>query len=237
MKALILAAGTGSRLGTITQNLPKAMVNVAGKPLIDHVIDSIREAGISEIGVVTGYMAETLKNHLQPKNVKIFHNPDYLKGNIYTLLSASEFLDNGFLLANTDHIYPVELIKKFVKNSTSPVNAACDFDRTLTPDDMKVKLDEKRFITAISKKLTDFDGGYIGMTLCLTHALPAYMNTMHSAVQKYGENAVVENILQELANTGHKPASVDLSGFKWYEIDDPNDLERADEGLSALSSK
>jgi NDP-sugar pyrophosphorylase family protein len=64
-KAIVLAAGKGTRMGELTEQLPKPMLPLAGKPMIEHILDRLREAGIAEAFIVTGYRAETIERHLR----------------------------------------------------------------------------------------------------------------------------------------------------------------------------
>ena len=63
-KAVLLAAGRGSRLGALTEELPKPLLTVAGRPIIVHILDGLRRSGIEEITVVTGYLGEVLEREL-----------------------------------------------------------------------------------------------------------------------------------------------------------------------------
>ena len=63
-KAVLLAAGRGSRLGALTEELPKPLLTVAGRPIIVHILDGLRRAGIEEITVVTGYLGDVLEREL-----------------------------------------------------------------------------------------------------------------------------------------------------------------------------
>ena len=143
MRAVILAAGTGSRLGELTKARTKGMVPVRGRKLIDYLFDYIDTEIFDEIIVVGGFAYEDVKNHIDAKgmkNVRVIENKQYLKGNIYTLLTAlDEFSDDSFLVTNIDHIYPSIMFDK-MKESFNGITAMTDQDRKLSHDDMKVKL-------------------------------------------------------------------------------------------------
>src|SRR6476659_6904369 len=64
-KAVILAAGRGSRMGGLTENLPKPMVDVCGKPILRYIVDGLRDAGIRQILIVVGYRKEVVQDHFQ----------------------------------------------------------------------------------------------------------------------------------------------------------------------------
>ena len=236
MKAIVLTAGTGSRLGPITSQSTKGMVKVKQKRLIDYLLDFLDPSFFDEIIVVGGFAFQELKDHLARQkisNLKILENKDYLKGNIYTLLKGLEEIDNNsFLITNVDHIYPPKMFKEMSKHF-SQITAMCDFDRSLGQDDMKVKLKEDgQKIKKISKQLTDFEAGYIGMTYVDQASLSFYKGALEKTLSLYGDKAVVENILQVLAEDEKlAPKICDLSGFGWYEVDDQADLEKTEAGL------
>jgi len=229
-KALILAAGLGNRLDKLTTNLPKALVKVADKLLIDHTLSFVSHPAITKIGVVGGYCFEQLKAHLTSPSIKIFENPNYKDGNIRTLLSALNFFDDDTLILNVDHIYPKRLMEHIINNAKG-ICAMCDFDRHLATDDMKVKLNSAKKLTKISKQLTDFDGGYIGMTFVSKDMCEIYKRGAQEAFELYGKDSCVEFILGHLASNDVAINICDTSGFRWLEIDTPEELKDAEEKL------
>ena len=95
MKALILAAGFGSRLMPLTENKPKCMVEYKNKKLIDYEITALKEAGVGEIAVVGGYKFEILKEYLKTKFSisSFFENAQFAHTNmVQTLFCAKDFL-------------------------------------------------------------------------------------------------------------------------------------------------
>ena len=134
MRAIVLAAGTGSRLGEITKARTKGMVPVRGKKLIDYLLDFLGRDFFDEIIIVGGFCYEDLKTHVDSfgyKNVRVIENKEYLKGNIFTLKRAlSEFSGDSFLITNVDHIYPPAMFNK-MRESFRDITAMCDFDRSL----------------------------------------------------------------------------------------------------------
>lgn len=229
MKALILAAGEGNRLGL---KKPKALVLVNGKALLTYQIELLQRFGIKRLGVVTGFQAGKVSDFIQTIDLPItlFENPHYQDGNLLSLQAASSFLDDDFLLMNVDHIYPNRLFKSFLQKLTG-IAIACDFDRALVEDDMKVERDAKGHLKAIHKKLTQYDGGYIGMTFCPRAKIPTYLSAQETTLAKLGLKASVEMILAELANSGEKINIVDTSGTRWLEIDTVADLNFAEATL------
>jgi choline kinase len=241
MRAVILAAGTGSRLGEITSARTKGMVPVAGKKLIDHLFNFLDLDIFDEIIVVGGYCFEDLRDHVEAREIphlKVIQNRDYLKGNIFTLLTGlDEFKGDSFLITNVDHIYPPAMFRK-MKESFAGITAMCDFDRKLSDDDMKVKLSpDGKHVEMISKQLDEYNCGYIGMTYVDVSKEAVYREAAAETVKSVGEKAVVENILQVLAGDKRRaPVICDLSGFGWFEVDDENDLRKAEKGLENIKN-
>lgn len=225
---IILAAGTGSRLGNITKNTPKALVEVNKKPLIYYAIEHLKRIGVSNIKVIGGFYFNDLHKVIKKNysEVKIFENKNYLKGNLYTLNKILPSIDTSFILVNIDHIYHKNIANKIRKQFQSEIVAFTDNDRKLFNDDMKVLTTKnEKYILKISKKLTKFNRGYVGITYCPRNKLDLYKNATEQAKKKFGKTSVVENVLQVLANNDENVISGDISGSKWYEIDFPEELK------------
>jgi len=233
MKALILAAGLGNRLGDLTRDLPKAMVQVANRELLLHVFNFLDNPEITGIGVVSGYLADDLTafiKHHAP-HVHIFHNPNFTDGSIRSLEAAIPFLDEDFLLLNVDHIYPKRMLPLILRQRKG-ITAICDFDRKLAADDMKVKKSENGALMRIMKTLTDYDCGYIGMTACDASHLSIYKEAIKETRDLYGDTAPVEWVLGHLAANGRRINICDVSGFGWCEVDTQEDLKNAEEKIA-----
>jgi choline kinase len=238
MNAVILAAGTGSRLVNLTRDLPKALVEVGGQPLIDFTLQFARNAGSEVITVVGGFYFEKLRTYLnaQHPDVYVLENPDFLKGNILSLTAALDQQAEAFVLLNVDHIYPSRLAAALREKGCEleSITAFVDFDRPLGPDDMKVALSGERGITKISKNLHEFDAGYIGMTYIPTQALSLYRSAT-KAVTRAKNDAVVEDILQWVSDHEKPVAIFDASGIRWLEVDNQRDLLNANRILTWVS--
>ena len=165
MKALILAAGFGNRLGALTEDCPKPLVPLNGRPLIGHVLAGLRHPSITEIAVVGGFQFDRLRACVAELStaVQLFYNSRYALGSIESVFAAREFLTGDFLLCNADHLYRPAILERAL-TAGSGITAMCDFDRSLGPDDMKIRRRPDGHLATIHKELTAFDGGYIGMT-------------------------------------------------------------------------
>ena len=112
--AIILAAGHGSRMGNLTAERPKALLEVAGCSLIDRQIDALTMSGISNITVVTGYRHDRLRDHLGTR-VSYVHNEHYSESNsLYSLWLARRVLHKGAVVMNSDLLVSPMLIARLL---------------------------------------------------------------------------------------------------------------------------
>ncbi|MGL4850557.1 MAG: sugar phosphate nucleotidyltransferase [Clostridium sp.] len=99
MRAIILAAGMGTRLRPLTDNKPKGLVEVMGMPMVEREIIYLKESGIDEIIIVTGYLKEQFEYLVERYNVKLIHNEKYdIYNNIYTMYLVREYLSDAYVL-------------------------------------------------------------------------------------------------------------------------------------------
>jgi len=111
MRAIIIAAGRGSRLGHITNNLPKPLVEVNGKSILERQISLFNKMGISDIVVVTGYRRDKIKF----KNIKYVVNNDYsTTEQLYSLMKARDVFSGELIVSYGDIIYDEEILRKIV---------------------------------------------------------------------------------------------------------------------------
>lgn len=125
MKALIIAAGKGKRLGEYTKDLPKTLLPVAGKSIIDHQLEALAVNGITDIAIVKGYLADTIQRDAIGTT---FINDDYENNNILaSMMYAAEFLDDDVIISYSDIIYSKDVVKTLME-SNHAITAVVDTD-------------------------------------------------------------------------------------------------------------
>ena len=116
--AVILMAGTGSRLRAGDKPLPKPLVPIGGRPLISYTLDALQQVGITTLHVVVGYESELLLAGLTPlvpagMRLHPIQNPEWQKQNGISLLCAAPHLSAPFLLLMGDHLFETAVARGF----------------------------------------------------------------------------------------------------------------------------
>ncbi|RDU60800.1 phosphocholine cytidylyltransferase family protein [Helicobacter marmotae] len=120
MKALILAAGRGSRMGSLTDSKPKCLVELYNKPLLQYQIESLLQAGVKDIGIVRGYCAKSLEPFVQKYHLHTYENPQWADTNmVYSLLCAKPYLLTAqeCIISYSDIFYQSSAILSLSQNS------------------------------------------------------------------------------------------------------------------------
>jgi choline kinase len=237
VRVIVLAAGTGSRLGSRTLERPKPALAVAGEPLLAYDVRFARAAGATSVVVVTGYRHEVTDPIARDHGADtVLHNPRFADaGNLETLTCARRagLCDLAFLVMNADHIYRPIIAARVaeVAAAATQITAFVDRDRILGPDDMKVRLDDEGHVVAIGKQLDSWDAGYVGLTFVPSARVEDYFRHADNVALEKGAGIHVEAVLGRMVGVD-PAASVDVSGLGWLEIDDETDLRRAEEVLA-----
>ncbi len=172
MKAIILAAGRGSRMNKETENRPKCLVELMGKSLLEWQVSSLHKGGVDDILVVTGYLGHKIKG-----NFKTLANPCWNKSNmVTTLLTASKWLEKEpCIISYSDIVYHHNHVKKLTEST---------HDITITYDTLWKELWKERFADPLSDAETfkEKNGLLLEIgkkTNCFDHIQGQYMGLLH----------------------------------------------------------
>lgn len=230
MKAVVLAAGLGTRLRPITNEVPKCMVPVNGIRIIDKQIDNLLSNGVDEIYVVDGYKAEVLAKHLKEKypQVHIVSNPRYAEtNNMYSLYLTSRYVKNEeFLLMNADVYFDSNIISGMLQGENLS-KIACDRSQYLE-ESMKITLDGDK-INHISKKISEVE--HYAVSIDVYRISSEDSKVLFKEVEDTIEVRKDENSWTEVAldnifpETDFKPYVIE---GRWFEIDNHDDLHKAE---------
>jgi len=233
-QALILAAGTGSRLRPLTLDTPKCLLDVGGRTILSRQLERIAAAGIRRAVVVTGHLADRVEEHLHHHPpviaVALARNPDYATaGNCMSVLAAREQVTGrGVVICDGDVVLTGNAMERLV-HETCPCALLLDTETPLAEEEMKALLDERGTVRRLSKQLVPAEcaGESIGVQKVGGPALPILWATLE-AMREAGDTAgYYEDAFQRMLQAGVTFQSVPIGHHEWTEIDDLADLEDA----------
>ncbi|MFO7833548.1 MAG: HAD-IIA family hydrolase [Halohasta sp.] len=244
MDAVILAAGTGSRLRPLTIDQPKACVTVDSVPIIEHQFSAYDRAGFETVHVVTGYMAdriEALCERLATElsiDIELLHNEAFANtDNMYSLYCAREAVaGEPFVLSNGDVVFDPSVVDRLAAIDDHSA-IAVDTD-TYDPEAMKITTDEAGAVDGISKEFgPEITAGTSIDCYRFSAATSANLfDRIGRRIDVEGEyTAWTELAIDDLVSSGsHDVRPVDIEGADWVEIDERADLLAADRLFSSL---
>ncbi len=232
-KAVIIAAGMGSRLNGSAGNLPKPLVQVAGVGLLKRTILSAKRAGITEFVVVIGYRGAEIRDAVSRDSQVDVHidwveNTDWEKGNGLSVLKAQPYVDEPFLLLMSDHLFEPEVLFKLRYQPVGPGEAVLcvdyDLDRIHDMEDAtKVFIDGDQ-ILHIGKELESFNAVDTGIFVCSASLFDGIETALASG------DASLSGGIRVLAARGAM-RSVAIDGLFWLDVDTPEALRHAERSL------
>lgn len=241
MKVIVLAAGEGTRLRPYTNDRPKCMVELAGRPLLHHQLDVLKACGIkpNDIALVGGY----LKEKLSAPGVKIYVNERFSKTNmVNTLFCAESFMDSNqdLLICYGDVVYEQRVLEELLKTEGELVLAADKLWRRLWSLRMEDPLsDAETFkiksenVVELGKKPKSYDevqAQYMGLIKVRADKVEDFINFYHSLDNsktydgKSFDNMYMTSLIQAMIDSGWRvrPALVNNG---WLEVDSAGELE------------
>ncbi|MBK6545998.1 MAG: phosphocholine cytidylyltransferase family protein [Saprospiraceae bacterium] len=242
MKALILAAGTSTRLRPLTDETPKCLLNVGDKSILALAIDNLIANNITELVVVTGYLEQQIKDFITSEykelNVNFIYNEVYAStNNIYSLwLAKKAFEGEDMLLLDSDIIFHKDIISKLIASNYK--NCLALKQHELQDEEIKVKVDAKGRILEIGKtvNIQEAIGESIGIEKfdkSLVKKLFAILDPKIEIEKQV--NIFYEAAFQDLMDAGEDVYIVDVSEHICMEIDTASDLEVARKMISGLT--
>jgi choline kinase len=237
MRAIILAAGRGVRLGETTIDRPKCLLDVGGQPLLYHSLAKLDACGVSETLVIVGHAAETLtaalKARRRPMQVRSISTPDFeRRGSLGSLLTAVERTGTtSALLLESDILYDAGFLEAARSCGHSTILTA---DLSGSGDEVYVCADSDGRLAYLGNARppdwrTKVLGEFAGISLLTEAALAAYADAARAWLAEGRNDAHYEEVLLELAGGVHPIAVRHCPGLPWTEVDNVADLTRARE--------
>jgi len=233
MKAIILAAGRGSRMKEMTDDRPKCLVELRGKPLLEWQLAALRKAGVDEIAIVTGYKRELLAN----LSVKEFHNPRWEETNMVSSLAcAQEWLQaEPCIVSYSDIFYEASSVESLIASQSG---------LAVTYDPHWLKLWEKRFGDPLTdaetfrlnqdntlaeignrpKSLDEIQGQYMGLLRFTPAGWQELVRIRAGLTDAQCDKMHMTGTLQKIIEAGKMPIEAVTYEYEWGEVDSADDL-------------
>ncbi len=253
-QCVILAAGASTRLRPLTDTIPKCLLKVGGKMVLERTIKNVLASGITEIAIVIGYRAETIREFVTQRysqtRIRFIFNPNYAHtNNAYSLLLARRFLEDAdgrvnknFLLLDSDIFFSEKLLPVFLDQSyqdsmecrsgnSRHCHVAVRVSGEHNDEEIRVKVNENGAIDLIGKNtpLAETYGESIGIELFSQNASGRLFAVLEQRVRSgEGRSEFYEMTFQKMIEEGVVFKAVDVSTFPAIEIDTLEDLRSAE---------
>ena len=226
MKGVILSAGLGSRFGSYTKGEHKLLLLVNGSPIIDYTLQSFHMAGIVDVVLVVGFMADRIRDWVghgsqYGLNVQYAFNPDYEFGNALSLRKAQAFTsDEGFILSMGDHMISSQLITSEMESHLDYQSSVLgvDFNPSLlhAQDVTRVMVEAEERISSIGKHIQEWNGtdsGVFRLNSEIFEVVDKWIDLDKSERYELGD------VFAHMISQGGTLKSCDISDSYWYDVD------------------
>ena len=235
MKAVILAAGVGKRLGHVNANRPKCLIELGGRTLLSRHLENLANCGVTEVVIVVGYQQDLIRravDHEQfPGGVQFVVNEAYERGSIGSLWAVRQELHDDAVIMDADVLYHPTILHRLVE-SRWPNALLMDEGVSQESEECMVVVREGR-VVALTKRVPDqYDviGEGVGFLKVQQSDLSSLFRSVQSSIERGLLDMEYEDALKEFfqdVGVGFEK----IAGLPWIEIDFPEDIQRAEKEI------
>ncbi|MDK0871770.1 phosphocholine cytidylyltransferase family protein [Clostridium perfringens] len=227
MRALILAAGRGTRISRYLSGKPKCTVDIGGVTLIENTINKLKDIGINDIALIVGYNQNEIRKILRNYDVEFYYNPFYdVTNSAASAWFAKEFIkeDEDLIIMNGDVYAEISLLKEVVEEKMSPVLFA---DNTRKEEGDYKFYYENNILMKYGKELegNDITGEYVGIAKINKDFIKNFKESLEEMINNQKHSLWWENALYRLIDKQDIYIK-DIGGKFWAEVDYIEDYER-----------
>ncbi|MBR72390.1 MAG: ADP-glucose pyrophosphorylase [Rhodospirillaceae bacterium] len=235
MRAIILAAGLGSRLMNKAGEIPKILIKVGGQTLLERHLRILSDLSITEVVIGVGYKSNLIIDeliNLKREDVKLVYNPNFDQGSIVTLQKLAPELrqDGGIIIMDGDVLYDIRILKCLI-NSKHENCFLLDRNIEDGEEPMKLAINNGSIVDFRKKieKPCDYYGESVGFFKFSTTTAQSIANTCSQMISSGLQETYMEEVIRyELLKNPKIFAFEDITGLPWIEIDFPEDLTKAE---------
>jgi len=229
MKTIILAAGRAPRLLPLTKESPQCLLEVKGKTILERQVETLKKAGVKDIVVVCGYLADKVEAACKKLGVKSVLNPFYdVSGMAMTLWVGKEELKEGFLLIYSDILFDSEIVSNLLQQK-------CEICLAVKKDSLREEaekvVEKNGAVESVSKeRLPRENAEFIGMAKFSAAGAEKIVRELEEMAKEGLGGTMIETI-DRLIKKGASVTAFDIKQGKFVDIDFPEDLKRAEKFL------
>lgn len=226
MKAVILAAGMGTRMGDFTKSIPKCLLKIRDRSIIEKQVDTLNKYGIKDITVVIGYKGDMVQETLKDRVTYIVNDTYSRTNSSYSLFLARDGLKDGWIHINCDLLFSPSILEK-VLNDENENSIVIDQKIDPTDNQEKVRI-EDGIIVKMSKDMpyNEAQGKTIGMARFSPLGAKATLDHLDDIIRHGDKNRWFFSIIADVLDRAQFKA-VSTDGEPWFEIDTPEDFKHA----------
>jgi choline kinase len=243
MRAIILSAGQGTRLGHLTDDRPKCLIDFNGRTLLDRQLDTLQANGVHEAVVVAGFRDDQVEGAIAARSggpvVRTIYNPFYkVADNLGSLFIAKHELVDDCLVWNGDTLVSNALMRRVVDNDQAGICVTIDRKDSYDDDDMKVVVDDQSRLRQIGKRISaGVNAESIGLLAFRDGGAAQFREAIERAIRSSeGTTIWYLRVIHQIAQQADV-WTFDISGEEWGEVDFPEDVETARELVGGWDSK
>jgi choline kinase len=231
-KAIILSAGQGRRLLPVTESVPKCLVRLAGRSLLEWQLRRLDEIGVAEAVIVVGFAPDAVEAELRRLSfgrlqARTLFNPFYaVADNLASCWVARGEFDRDVLLLNGDTLFERAVAERLVAAPPAPITVTVDRKAAYDDDDMKVATNGDR-LSAIGKTIETYDAESIGFLRFSAAGAELFAAAVDDALHRpEGLKRWYLSVIDHLARNGADVRVQSIQGLDWGEMDFPEDIDR-----------
>ena len=231
MKAVILAAGVGRRLHTLTQYHPKCLIPIGGTTLLVRYLEALEHVGVSQVTIVVGYKQELIREAVASWSgslpVQFLVNEEYERGSIVSLWVARQALDDDTVIMDADVLFHPSILERLV--ASSHPNALLMDDTVVQDTEECMVVVRQGRVIALTKQMPetyDEAGEGVGFLKLSQHDAPSLLKSVEERIDQGLLDMEYEDALRDFFQATLVGVEK-IGGLPWIEIDFPEDVVRA----------
>ncbi|MBI2576116.1 phosphocholine cytidylyltransferase family protein [Candidatus Woesearchaeota archaeon] len=232
MDAIILAAGKGTRLLPLTKNTPQCLLPIGGIPMLQHQAKALKKAGIKDISVICGYLADKVESYAKSLGINSLLHPFFdVSGNALTLWSAREEIKKGCIFLYSDIVFEDTIIRDLLKKNGDIILLIAK-DGLRDESEKVVEKDGK--IISIGKDSRKGQNGEFTGIVSLSKRGASQLIESIEALAKATLDVSMIGVFSAMLSKGIEIKACDVAKAHYVDVDFPQDIEKAEKMLRGL---